>query len=275
MRSPSTSIRSLALLLAAVTAFPCSVRALALRPSATDRGVFQGSDTLRILAYNTHHGEGLDGVLDLERIAGVIRSVNPDVVALQEIDRVVERTHRVDQAQVYGELTGLTPLFGDFMPYQGGHYGMALLSRYPVQEWENVRLPPGEEPRSSVVARIRIPDSGRDVWVAGIHFYRTEEERLAQARQLMEHFKGVAEPVFLVGDFNSFQGGPILSALETAWNRPEKEGNPFTFPADDPQREIDFILIRPAERIRILEYRVLDEEVASDHRPIFMVVEIL
>ena len=188
---------------------------------------------------------------------------------------MVERTGQVDQAKVYGELTGLTPLFGDFMPYQGGHYGMALLSRYPVQEWENVRLPPGEEPRSSVAARIRIPASGRDVWVAGIHFYRTEEERLAQARGILEFFQGVEKPVFLVGDFNSFQGGPILSALETTWNRPEKEGNTFTFPANDPQREIDFILIRPAEHIRVLEYRVLDEEVASDHRPIFMVVEIL
>lgn len=232
-------------------------------------------DTLRILAYNTHHGEGLDGTLDLERMAGVIRSADPDVVALQEIDRQVERTGGVDQARVYGELTGLNPIFGDFMPYQGGHYGMALLSRHPVKEWENVRLPPGTEPRSTLAARIQIPGSGQEIWVGGIHFYRTREERLAQARTTLDFFRSVREPVFLVGDFNSQPGGAVLTALEEAWSRPEKEGAPFTFPADEPEREIDFILIRPQERVRVLEYRVLDEPVASDHRPVFMVVEIL
>jgi len=235
----------------------------------------QAPDTLRILAYNTHHGEGLDGMLDLERIAEVIRSADPDVVALQEIDRQVERTGGVDQAQVYGEFTGLNPIFGDFMPYQGGHYGMALLSRHPVLEWENVRLPPGAEPRSTLAARIQIPGSGQEIWVGGIHFYRTREERLAQARTTLDFFRGVREPVFLVGDFNSQPGGAVLTALEEAWNRPEKEGAPFTFPADEPEREIDFILIRPQERVRVLEYRVLDEPVASDHRPVLMVVEIL
>lgn len=232
------------------------------------------ADTLRILAYNTHHGEGLDGLLDLERIAGVIRAVEPDVVALQEIDVGVERVGGVDQARRYGHLTGLSPLFGAFMPYQGGHYGMALLSRLPILTHENVPLPPGAEPRSTLAARIRLPSSGREVWVAGIHFYRTEEERLAQARETMAFFQGVEEPVFLVGDFNSQPGGPVLGALEASWHRPEKAGGSFTFPADGPEREIDFILIRPQQEVRVLEYRVLDEAVASDHRPVFMVVEI-
>jgi len=231
-------------------------------------------DTLRILAYNTHHGEGLDGRLDLERIARVIRSVDPDVVALQEIDRKVERTGGVDQARIYGELTGLTPLFGAFMPYQGGQYGMALLSRYPILESENVRLPPGAEPRTTLAARIHLAPSGREVWIAGIHFYRTEEERLAQAEGATAFFRDVENPVFLVGDFNSFVGGPILTTLEKAWWRPEKEGSPLTFPANRPEREIDFILTPPQSRVRVLEYRVLDETVASDHRPVFMVVEI-
>lgn len=232
------------------------------------------SDTLRLLVYNTHHGEGMDGILELERIAALVRSMDPDVVTLQEIDRVVHRTGDVDQAQRYGELAGMEGFFGDFMPYQGGLYGMALLSRLPVLEWENVRLPDGAEPRTTLAARIRIPSSGREVWVAGIHFYRTEEERLAQARATAEFFVEAEPPVILAGDFNSQPGTRVMAFLGESWDIPEKEGLPFTFPADSPAREIDFILLRPAAAFQVLEYRVLEESVASDHRPLFMRVEI-
>lgn len=232
------------------------------------------SDTIRILAYNTHHGAGLDGVLDLERIGALIRSVNPDLVTLQEIDQVVDRTGEVDQPQTYGELTGMEALFGEFMPYGGGRYGMALLSRLPVSEWENILLPPGAEPRSTLAARVTLANSGREVWIAGIHFYRTEEERLAQARTTVEFFAEEEIPVFLAGDFNSQPGTAVMTFLEEEWANPAKAGTPFTFPADGPEREIDFILVRPKSGFRVLEYRVLDESVASDHRPILMQVEI-
>ncbi len=258
-------------------------------------------DTLRILAYNTHHGEGMDGVLDLERIARVIRSVRPEVVALQEIDREVERTGGVDQAAVYGELTEMEPLFGDFMPYQGGDYGMAILSRLPVVEWTNHQLPPGAEPRSAVTARVLFEESGREVVVSSIHFYRTEEERLAQARTLVEKLglagdgspsegeeaagqeaaspRGEDSPadtptVILAGDFNSRPGTAVMDYLVGYFSIPEKTGPPYTFPADSPAREIDFVLLQSPRGVRVLEYRVLDEAVASDHRPVFMVLEL-
>lgn len=232
------------------------------------------TDTIRVLAYNTHHGEGADGVLDLERIGSVIGEADPDVVALQEIDVGVERTGRIDQAERYGGLTRMEPLFGDFMDYQGGRYGMALLSRLPVVEWTNHRLPPGEEPRSSVAARLRMNGSGRELVVAGIHFYRTEEERLAQARRLMGVLDEEEAPVLLVGDFNSTPQSAVMDLLEEQWAVPTKTGGTFTFPADAPAREIDFILVRAPRGFRVLEYEVLDESVASDHRPVFMVLEL-
>jgi endonuclease/exonuclease/phosphatase family metal-dependent hydrolase len=112
--------------------------------------------------------------------------------------------------------------------------------------------------------------------VAGVHFYRTEEERLAQARETVAAFLGVDAPVILAGDFNSQPGTAVMHFLEDEWDNPDKQGNAFTFPADGPEREIDFILVRPgAVSYRVLEYRVLGENVASDHRPILMVIELL
>ncbi len=239
----------------------------------TDVRPFPRTDTLRVLAYNTHHGEGLDGVLDLDRIAEVINQVEPDVVTLQEIDRVVDRTGDVDQAAEYAALTGTEPLFGDFMEYQGGHYGMALLSRLPILDWTNHRLPDGAEPRSALTARVSLPGTGREAVISGIHFYRTEEERLAQARTLMDALEDEEGLVILAGDFNSLPGSPVMELLASEWAVPEKPFSPFTFPSDGPAREIDFILIRPKTGFRVLEHRVLDEAVASDHRPIFLVLE--
>lgn len=231
-------------------------------------------DTVRILAYNTHHGEGMDGVLDLERIAEVISAVDPDLVVLQEIDRLVERTGWVDQAVEYGSLTGLGPLFGEFMEYQGGLYGMALLSRLPVLDWVNHRLPDGAEPRSALTARVRLPTTGKELVIAGIHFYRSEEERSAQARALMEKLVEDDGLVILAGDFNSTPGSPVMELLATRWLVVPKTGPSFTFPADEPAREIDFMLISQDQGVRVLEHRVLGESVASDHRPIFLVLEV-
>lgn len=139
------------------------------------------ADTLRVMAYNIHHGEGMDEELDLERIAALIREVDPDLVTLQEVDSVTSRTMGVDQVAELGRLTGLQSVFGRFMAYQGGAYGMALLSAWSVAESVNYRLPDGEEPRTALAAIVTSPKTGRSLRFVGIHFYRTAEERLAQA----------------------------------------------------------------------------------------------
>lgn len=260
-------MRRLFAALALVAAFP----AVAVIPGATASG--QTTDTLRILSYNTRHGLGMDGTLDLERIGRLIDGVAPHLVALQEIDRLVERTGFVDQANEYGDLTGMASLFGDFMEFQGGHYGMALLSRLAIVSSTNHRLPDGAEPRTALTATVQLPNTGREVVFSGIHFYSTEEERLAQATSLRDVLAEEDDIVILAGDFNSLPGSTVMEFLEADWAITQKEGLSFTFPADEPAREIDFILVRPKDGFRILEHRVLDEDVASDHRPIFLVLE--
>ncbi len=226
------------------------------------------ADTVRVLAYNIHHGEGMDGVTDLERIAALIRQVKPDLVTLQEVDSVVDRTGGVDQATVLGELTGMTPVFGAFMPYQGGQYGMALLSAWPIVSTDNIRLPDGDEPRTALSAVIASPVTGRELRLVGIHFYRTEAERLAQAERLEAHLSEETRPTILAGDFNSEPGGTVMTWLAERWHIVPKGDDNLTFSSFDPVKEIDFILIRPRERFEVTEHVLLDEPVMSDHRPV-------
>ena len=119
--------------------------------------------------------------------------------------------------------------------------------------------------------RVAVAGEGREVSVVGIHFYRTPEERLAQADFLTSHFREAEHPVILAGDFNSRRGDRVMTSLTEHWLVVRKEGEVATFPADAPDREIDFVMIRPAEAFEIVEHRVIAESLASDHWPLLAV----
>jgi len=239
---------------------------------ATVSGAGDPDATLRVLSYNIHHGAGNDEVLDLERIARLVRSLNPHLVALQEVDKRTERTGGVDQAAELGRLTGMSPVFGAFMDYQGGEYGMAVLSALPIVDARTHRLPEGPEPRSALAVRVRLPGDGGELTFVGIHLYRTAEERLAQARRLLEVLPAEG-PVILAGDFNSTPDSAVMALIRETFTIPDKGDDHFTFPSHEADREIDFLAWRPGERFAVVESRVIDEPLASDHRPVFLVIE--
>jgi len=192
------------------------------------------------------------------------------LVTLQEVDSVTSRTNGIDQAAELGHLTGLRPVFGRFMPYQGGAYGMALLSRWPISETANVRLPDGEEPRTALTAVVTSPKTGRSLRLVGIHFYRTAQERLAQAVALEDVLRGDPLPTILAGDFNSTPDSEVMVHLARSWDVVAKGEDHLTFPSYGPVEEIDYFLLRSPGRLDVVAQRLLDEPVASDHRPLLL-----
>ena len=275
MRCPSTVTRQLCPVLLAVTLLLAlgGVRGPGGTALQATGGPVAAQAEVRVVAYNIKHGLGMDSIIDLERIAALIGSFYPDVVTLQEVDRGVERSGNVDQARRLAGLLGMTAHFGDFMPYQGGEYGMAVLTRLPVLGVHNLRLPDGEEPRSALEVRVAAGVEARPLSVVGIHLYRTPEERRAQADSLSRYLDDVPHPVILAGDFNSQRGDLVMSLLEDEdWLIVEKDGDPNTFPSDGPAREIDFMLLRPASAFEVVEHRVIEEVLASDHRPLLLTV---
>jgi endonuclease/exonuclease/phosphatase family metal-dependent hydrolase len=222
--------------------------------------------------------------VELERSARIINALNPDLVALQEIDNGTARTGGVDQAARLGELTGMNHAFGKFMDYQGGEYGMALLSKFPIEEVCNHSLPtPGvspesreyeeTEPRSALAATVRVGAAAQEIIFVSIHLYRTAEQKLAQAQKLVEMYANETRPVILAGDFNSTPETPVMDLLKQYWYVPDKGEDHFTFSSDDPRREIDYLIYRPGERFEVVESRVIDEPLVSDHRPVLLVVK--
>lgn len=229
-----------------------------------------GPEPLRVLSYNIHHGEGVDGKLDLARIADLIAVSEADLVALQEVDRGVQRTKGVDQVGELARQTGLEPAFAKFMDYQGGEYGLAILSRLPVLRSWPIPLPPGKhEPRAALAVEVECEERGKLLFVC-LHFDWLDDDssRFEQARALLTALGEVSSPVILAGDFNDRLGSRSLESLGAEFsNVPKLEGRHLTFSSREPVREIDFIMVRPAG---VFEGRAwtIPEPNASDHLPV-------
>jgi endonuclease/exonuclease/phosphatase family metal-dependent hydrolase len=227
--------------------------------------------TLRVVCYNIHHGEGLDGRLDLERIAALITAQRADLVALQEVERGTQRTARRDLPAELARLTGLTARFDRNIPYQGGEYGTAILSRYPIRRAAHVPLTmvgPGEQ---RGVQQVWLDVAGTEVLFLNTHLdHRREpaerERSVGEIRALVTAAGSL--PVIVAGDFNAVPDSRAIATmrefLTDAWTVAGR-GPGFTIPVRQPNRRIDYVWVSP--HLTPVRMEVLSSE-ASDHLPI-------
>jgi len=234
------------------------------------------SRLVRLMTFNIYHGETMKGDFDLDLIAGVIREADPDLVALQEVDFRTKRARNMDLVNELGNRTGLLPLFGRAMYFDGGEYGEGILSKYSFLSSRNHALPAGEgkEPRSALEVRVII-GSGDTIAFVGTHFDHTGEvDRIEQATRVREILEGIDLPVVLAGDLNARPGSRTMEILFSGL-RPSSGNMAPTIPSDGPRAKIDYILYGPPERWRVLESRVICDSVASDHCAVLSVLELL
>lgn len=233
---------------------------------------------IRVLCYNIHHGEGVDRKLDLKRIAKVIQSVKPDVVALQECDSKTKRTGEVDQPAALARLTGMKVVFGPNLKFQGGRYGNAVLSKWPIVKHKNTHLPSHNngEQRGVLVCELKPKSLKTPLLFLCTHLdhRKPDAERVASAKTINKLIANRSDfPAILAGDLNATRDSKTLKTFAKQWTIANEKELP-TIPVEKPKKQIDFILFRPANRWKTVEVRVLDEAVASDHRAIFAVLEL-
>src|SRR5438477_2916648 len=164
--------------------------------------------TIRVMTYNIHVGVGMDKKLDLARIAGVINAQHPDLVGLQEVDRGVERTQRIDEIAEIARMTKMDYAFAFNLRYQGGQYGVAILSQLPIMAtdhrlYKNTRE---AERRGFIRAEVLVHD--RPLNFVTTHLdYQYEDGRVFETEQLLAALRDVKGPLILVGDFNDVPAG--------------------------------------------------------------------
>ena len=224
----------------------------------------------RVVTYNIHHARGMDDSVSVDRIARVLRSLDADLVALQEVDERVTRSGGVDQAARLGELLGMHHAFGSFMDYQGGRYGLAILSRCEIADTDVIRLKEGNEPRVALAVRVRTLD-GQSLTFASVHFDWVGDDsfRFEQASEVAEYLDEVSGRYIVAGDFNDQPGSRTLALFRARAREAAKPAaGRMTFPSTAAEREIDFIFAAPANEWAVGEVRVLAEPLASDHLPV-------
>jgi endonuclease/exonuclease/phosphatase family metal-dependent hydrolase len=226
---------------------------------------------VRLATFNILHGRSLaDGRVDVNRFADAVKELDADLLALQEVDRDQPRSHLADLTAVAAGAMGAidsqfaaaiagTP--GATWTAATGHeqpgaaaYGIALLSRYPVRQWQVVRMPPipfrfpmwlpvprkvmvvKEEPRAALVAVVDTP-RGR-LTVVNTHLSFVPGWNRVQLRRLRRDLTAFPGPLVLMGDLNMT---PPTPAAVTGW-RPLAEA--LTFPAAAPDRQLDHVVLR-------------------------------
>ena len=231
-----------------------------------------------VLTYNIYHGEDANGGSNLDAVAGIINSLEPDLVALQEVDNKTVRAKGFDLTAELSRRTGMQGVFGKAMDYDGGGYGEAVLSRYPVIETKNNPLPHSAkaEPRAALEVHIELPGGVKMAFV-GTHLdhQRDQSNRMMQAGRIMELYKNYDLPIVLAGDLNAAAGSDPINLLCRQWSYAAHDDPRPTFPSVKPARKIDYIMYKPKGRWKVVEVRVIDEKVASDHCPVFAVLELL
>jgi len=227
------------------------------------------------MTYNLHHGEGIDGKFDLERIARLISDNKADLVALQEVDFQTKRTGRRDMAGEIGALAGMTNVFGANIDFEGGQYGNAILSRFPIVSATNHHLPqisPNEQ-RGLLQATVRLPIGSLTFCSLHLDHRRPEADRLAGVARIHEILADVPTPQIVAGDFNARPDSETYRAMapekiyRDAW-KVVGVGDGHTIPSPNPNARIDYVWFRGG-RLMPTAGRVIVSQ-ASDHLPLLI-----
>lgn len=236
----------------------------------------QEKTQLKIMSYNLRFGE----LASLEQLGEFIKSESPDIVLLQEVDVYTNRERAPHQngknfIAELGFYTQMMSLFGKSIAYEGGYYGLGILSKYPFVQTERFLLPLVEEKReqrSLLTARLEL-DNGQNITVACTHLDLKPEIRIVQIEAINKLLKDKTDPIILAGDFNAKPDSREIAEGMKGWQHSCKK-DAFTIPAKAPESKIDYIFSYPEEQWKVINSYV-PEITLSDHRPVVASFELI
>ena len=221
-------------------------------------------ENIRILTYNVRNCRGMDGKTDYDRVAQVILNIDPGFVALQELDSVTTRSNNTDVLKVLAAKCGMNYVYGASIPFQGGKYGIGILSKEKPLRTSFFPLPGTEEKRGFLIAEFE-----KFILICS-HFSLTEADRISSVQTINRQVKGLKKTVFLAGDFNTSPESEAIHLISADWEN--LSGIHPTFPSTLPKECIDYIFTirNDNPKLKVIRQEVVPEITASDHRPVFI-----
>lgn len=233
--------------------------------------------TLKVMTYNVHHcNPPGSSSIDVDMIANVIRQQNPDVVAIQEVDVLTNRSGKIDEAALLAAKTGLTNYhFGKTMNYNDGQYGVLILSRFPLSDTTTYALPSSDpakdEPRVLAAANINLPGN-KTIRFASTHLEAYHAQtRVMQAKEINRIADETKLPFIIAGDMNAEESSDVIQTLDKKFIRTCQHCE-NTFWEDGETGAIDYIMYRPANTFITVKHEVIQNKTASDHMPVISVL---
>lgn len=232
-------------------------------------------DRFRVVTYNVHKCRGVDMRTSPSRIADVLREIDADIVALQEVVSHHDRREEEHQARFLADELGMSYTIGENRLHQGGSYGNVLLTKFDVTHTRNFDITVhGREPRGCLLADVKM-DEAQMLHVYNIHLGTAFRERHHQVKRLLdaeilsrEHFA----PRLMLGDFNDWMKGIASRLLKSHFHSAEPElhiPHRRTFPGFLPMVTLDHIYYDSHLRVEnTFAHRTALSMVASDHLPL-------
>ena len=231
---------------------------------------------LRVVTYNIHQGEGYDGNYDLERISKYLKSLDADLIFLQELYKYEESLNYDNQVKKIVEATGYNYEFSftqfirneSALPTPIGLYGNLVLSKHPLKRLFNLRLG-GKRNRRRAIG-VKIKKDSREIIFVGTHLSLISEERQAMIGKINKHLLRYKKyPIILTGDINAIPNSKTLKLIEENWENPLKGSDLLSFPARRPKKLIDYIFFRKGHDFEIKSTQI-PQKPYSDHLPVIM-----
>ena len=235
---------------------------------------------LRVVTYNVHKCQGLDRRVRPGRVADVLRELDADVIAMQEVVCLAGAEREMDQGRFIAEQLGYSYCLGENRKHRGGAYGNVVLSRLPWSCVENYDISwRWREPRGALRVDLQAKDeagAARTLHLFNVHLGTAFVERRHQARFLVgERILGspdLSGPRVVLGDFNEWTKGLATRLLSEHLQSPDLRAHlrrVRTYPGPLPILHLDHVYYDPALRLeRLWLHKSLTALVASDHLPL-------
>lgn len=226
------------------------------------------AQTITVMSYNIHHGADKDEKLQLAAMGAFIKASGADIIGLQEVDSVCTRSGGVDQMKELGRITDMYYAFVRHYAYQGGAYGMGILSRYPITDASNKRMSllKSKSPSTAMISALIGISKKKQIRFASAHFALDDSSRKVQAHEAVRYLAADPYPVILTGDLNATPEAPEIQYLQSFFTGTDPK-QIMTYPAPVATKKIDYILVRKKNLVRVKKH-VVPQNSLSDHLPV-------
>lgn len=230
---------------------------------------------LRIMSYNIHIGQDAQNKDQLTAMADFMQASGATLIGLQEVDSVCNRSGKIDQLEKLKKQTGMYGVFSRHFAFDGGAYGLAVLSKYPIDSvrHERISLNSMGKNETRVLLVVFVTVNKRPLAFATVHLdYRDGASRRQQAQELIEKFDSYRMPVILTGDMNAEPRTDAITVLKKRFQDCTND-QALTYDAEKPTKKIDYVFVQQSAIKKVLKAAVIHEPF-SDHLPVMATIRL-